>query len=468
MKTYRHQLFTSVIEEKIIKNILKAGDKLPSVRTIRRDYGLSVSTIQKGYDYLSFKGFVKSIPRKGYIVSDELQQDKKAEDKSIVPFSVDSDFRHKVSITSSRKQKFLGGNLNAAIPGDYIMPQKLVLKIMQQIIREKGAALLRYYPSNGSVELRELLSKRIARHGAFVPSEEILITDGALQSLYISLAVITKPNDIVAVESPCVFSILEVLSNLGLRTVDIPVRHTIGFDTDYLESVCKSSPIKAIVVTPNFHNPTGISMPEAKKKELYAIACQYDIPIIENDIYGDLYFGAIRPSTIRNYDDRGLVLTYSSFSKTVAPGLRLGWLSPGRYFSAAERLKFSLGRSVSAINQEMVIKLLSSVAYDRHLRFFRRYLQLQAAEITEQIRTFFPEKTLMSTPDGGFSLWNQLPQGTDMVQFFKSCNDFGVSFTPGKTFSLTNAFDFHFRATFFENITINTLHFIREIGLSIR
>ncbi|KQT31541.1 GntR family transcriptional regulator [Chryseobacterium sp. Leaf405] len=467
MRDYKYSIFTSIIEENINNGILRPGDQLPSIRKIKKDYSLSISSVQSGYDYLVFKGLVKSNPRSGFTVN--LQTKKILKEPmpvaSLVP--INSVFRKNLNLTSYRNQNTEITSLNAAVPSDFLIPQKLVLKTMQQIIREKGASLLRYYPTNGSEKLRELLSKRSALHGASLQQDEILITDGALQALYIALAVTTNPNDIIAVESPCVFSVLEVIANLRLRTIEIPVKSDTGFDTDSLKKACIQNTIKAIVVTPNFHNPTGLLMTDEKKKEIYNIASFHDIPIIENDIYGDLYFSGSRPSNIKNFDNTGLVLTFSSFSKTLAPGIRLGWLSAGRYLEKAETMKFSLGRSVSPMNQEVILKLLSTSGYDRHLRVFRHHLEHQAIKLVNQFNEYFPENSYTPIPKGGYSVWTQLPPKTDMLFFNTICEKFGITFTPGTTFSFTNSYDKFFRTVFSQQITDKSLDAIKKIGRSL-
>jgi len=464
MTDYKYKKFTDEIEKNITNGLLKPGDRLPSVRKIKDEYQISISSVQNGYDYLVYKGLVKSIPRSGYIVDYQLNKNSIFSDADFKPIPRNSVFRENLFATSHQVQHNEIIHLNAAVPSDFLIPQKLVLSAMQKAIREKGASLLRYYPSNGKEELRGLISKRSALHGELVQQDEIIITDGALQALYIALAVTTQPNDIIAVESPCVFSVLEVIANLHLRTVEIPVRNTTGIDLNILEHVCQKNNIKAIVVTSNFHNPTGILMSDKSKKDLYNIASSNDIPIIENDIYGDLYFNGTRPSTIRNYDNKDLVITVSSFSKSIAPGIRLGWLSAGRYFSSAERLKFALGRSVSPINQEVVIKLLSTLSYDRHLRSLRRQLELQAIKLVNHFNEYFPDEISTTIPQGGYSLWIQLEPDRDMEIFYKTCEKFGVSFTPGHTFSFTNNFDHCFRSVFSNRLSSETFEAIEKIG----
>ncbi|MFC7523093.1 PLP-dependent aminotransferase family protein [Parapedobacter sp. GCM10030251] len=467
MKDYRYSVFTSSIEAKITTGVLKPGDKLPSVRRIKEEYNLSTSSVQSGYDYLVFKGLVMSIPRSGYVVAAQTKKISGEPQIDLPPIPRDPIFRENVILTSNIKQHAEFASLNAATPSDFFVPQKLVLRTMQQVIREKGAALLRYYPTNGTDELRELLTRRSAGHGARVQPEELLITDGALQALYIALAITTTPNDIIAVESPCVFSVLEVIANLRLRTIEIPVRNKEGFDTDYLKNVCDKNAVKAIVLTPNFHNPTGLLLTDERKKEVLAIASHHHIPIIENDVYGDLYFRNPRPSNIRNFDTSGSVITFSSFSKTIAPGIRLGWMAAGRFLSKAERMKFSLGRSVSPLNQEVIAKLLGSATYDRHLRTFRRELERQAIQLAGQFSSYFPENTYTEIPQGGYSIWNKLSADVDMQGFYKSCETLGIHFTPGTTFSFTDAYDHCFRTIFSQRITAASIDAIKTLGCSL-
>src|SRR5690606_21931753 len=178
-------------------------------------------------------------------------------------------------------------------------------------------------------------------------------------------------------------------------------------------------------------------------------------------------FHSSRPSNIRNFDNSGLVITLASFSKTIAPGIRLGWLAAGRYFSSAERMKFSLGRSVSPMNQEIVVKLLSGTSYDRHLRAFRRHLERQAIQLIGHFNMFLPERSHIETPQGGYSIWNKLPVDTDMQRFYKTCKTYGVHFTPGSTFSFTDAYDHCFRAVFSQHISPVHLDAIQDIGHSL-
>lgn len=468
VKKYKYEIFTAKLEEAIQRGQLQAGDVLPSVRAIKAAYQLSTSSVQSGYDYLVFKGLVTSIPRSGYVVATALEGRNQIQTPDLPTIPRDAIFTQKMTQTSSRLEHSEQSSLHMATPATTFIPHALVLKTMQKVIRDKSTALLHYYPNTGSEELQSLIVKRAALHGAQVQSDELIVTDGALQALYIGLAAVTSPQDIIAVESPCVFSVLEVIANLRLRALEIPVRPKEGLDVAYLKKMCLQHPVKALVLTPNFHNPTGILLRDEKKEELYQLAVQHQMAILENDIYGDLYFQGERPINIKNFDTRGLVLTFSSYSKTVAPGLRLGWLAAGKYFAQAERLKFTLGRSVSPINQEVMIKLLQHPSYDKHLRIFRKNLERQAVQLVRQFNAAFPspypQALTTQAPEGGYSIWGQLPATTDKDAFYAHCKALGISLTPGETFSFTTAYESNFRAVYAQRITPADLALIKALG----
>lgn len=464
MHPYKYEIFTLVIEEQINKRILQSGDRLPSVREIKKRYHLSTSSVQSGYEHLAIKGLVESRPRSGYFVAHFRGENIPERNTSLLPVAKDPAFTKNVMLTSARNKPSESSSFNTTAPGDLLVAQKLILRTMQEVIREKGASLLRYYPANGLQELKKEIAKYMGAHGCSFNPEELIITDGALQALTIALGAVAHAGDVIAVESPCVFSVLETISSLGLKVIEIPVHYRNGFDTEYFKKVCIDNSIKAVVLTPNFHNPTGILMTDEAKKELLNIARVHQVPIIENDIYGDLYFGDKRPSCIKSFDTTGLVMTFSSYSKTLAPGIRLGWLHAGKFYSRSERLRFGLGRSVSPIYQELMLKLLQRNTYERHLRSFRKKLNDQAFRLLDALRKFFPEGSYFHRPQGGYSIWGQLPKETDMKAFYEYCETYKILFTPGATFSLDDEYSHHFRIVFAERINLESFALLESAG----
>ncbi|MCX2451213.1 PLP-dependent aminotransferase family protein [Pedobacter sp. PLR] len=469
MNKYRYEEISAEIALNITEGRLKPGHKLPSVRSLKQQYSAGLSTVQKAYELLIIMGLVECIPKSGYYVVLAKGWDNGSQIS--VPGQIrlrDELFRNNlqaISTSPDPNQRHRTSEFNVATPDDTFIPQKMILRNMQEVIREKGTKILRYYPPNGSEPLKEHITKRAAlNHGNF-DAEGLIITDGALQAFYIALASVTSPGDAVAIESPCVFSMLQVLRTLKLRIVEIPVLDPEGFDLNFLEETLKNIPIKAIALTPNFHNPTGFLMSDKNKLRLLQIATARDIPIIENDVYGDLNFHDHRPGNISSMDDSGLVMTFSSYSKTLASGIRLGWLFTGRYFKVAEQIKFALGSSVSPVYQETMLKILATTSYERHIRNFRMKLASQCYQTMELISTNFPDKTLISTPKGGYSIWLKLDKSIDMAKFHNHCQEIGVRFTPGHTFSFSNAFQQYFRIVFAVKYTRQSVDVLRQAGV---
>jgi len=468
MKSYKFEVFTNVIEKNIREGIFKPGQKLPSVREIREQYRISISTVQNGYEYLIISGLVASVPKSGYYVSNRPATDHEVLRTKHCPIVRDAIFKNHLALTTSLKMGRKISEFNVAAPGDLLIPQKLLLRTMQQVIREQAAGLLRYYPSNGLLELKDNIAKRAATYETVINPDELMITDGALQALYIALAAVCDAGDVIAVESPCVFSVLEVIRVLKLKVIEIPTDPKNGFDTDFFRKACEKNPVKAVIVTPNFHNPTGIILTDDQKITLLNIARLHNVAIIENDIYGDLHFQGHRPTTIKKFDDSGLVMTYSSYAKTLAPGIRLGWLSAGKFMERAEQVKFALGSTVSPLYQETINRLLRGSTYDRHVRSFRIQLAKNAYSAINLISTHFPENTSISTPSGGYNIWVKMPDETDMHYFYDQCEKIGIRFTPGYTFSFSNTFDKYFRVVIADTFSPKRMEAIRLVGQRLR
>lgn len=464
MKTYKFEIFTTVIEKNIREGIFKPGHKLPSVREIKEQYQISISTIQNGYEHLMISGLVESVPKSGYYVSNRPEIEREPVRIKHRLIARDATFKNHLALTTSLRMGRKISEFNVATPGDLVIPQKLLLRTMQQVIREQGAGLLRYYPSNGLPELKENIIKRAATYQTIINPDELMITDGALQALYIALAAVCNTGDVIAVESPCVFSVLEVIRVLKLKVIEIPTDPANGFDVDFFRKACKKNAIKAIIITPNFHNPTGIILTDEQKIMLLAVAHQYNVALIENDIYGDLHFQGHRPTTIKRFDDSGLVLTYSSYAKTLAPGIRLGWLSAGKFMERAEQIKFALGSTVSPLYQETINRLLRGSTYDRHVRAFRMQLAKSAYFAINLIKTHFPENTCIATPLGGYNIWVKMPNETDMIYFYNQCEKVGVRFTPGYTFSFSDTFDKYFRVVIADTFSQKRIEAIKLVG----
>jgi len=244
-----------------------------------------------------------------------------------------------------------------------------------------------------------------------------------------------QPGDTVAIESPVFFNLLQLLEVFRIRAVEIPSSPETGIIIEALEGAIEKYEIKACFVNPNFSTPTGSLVPDGKKRQLVELLTEHDIPMIEDDIYGDLHFSGERPLPAKSYDTRGLVLLCSSFSKTLAPGYRVGWVVPGRYRERVELAK-AVGNYATATPQQMAIReFLLDGGYDRNLRRIQREYAKRMEAVARAVERFFPPGTRVAAPEGGISLWVELPERADSLKLYRDAHEQGISFVPGPLFS---------------------------------
>uniref|UniRef100_UPI00037A90A8 aminotransferase-like domain-containing protein n=1 Tax=Cupriavidus sp. WS TaxID=1312922 RepID=UPI00037A90A8 len=287
----------------------------------------------------------------------------------------------------------------------------------------------------GHLALRQQIGLRYLGAGAPQPTEEIIVTSGALEALNLCLMAVTEPGDVVAIESPGFYASLQALERLRLRAVEIPVDSREGIDLDALENALERHPIKACWFMTQFQNPLGASMPEARKQALVELLARHRVPLIEDDVYGELYFGNRCPLPAKAFDQEGLVMHCSSFSKTLAPGFRVGWVAPGRFGDAIQRLRLMTTLSAGVPTQVALAEYLQHGGYDKHLRRLRHVLEMQQGQLIAAIGRHFPDSVRVSQPDGGYFLWVEFPEGFDALALHRAALEHGIGIAPGPIFS---------------------------------
>jgi DNA-binding transcriptional MocR family regulator len=271
--------------------------------------------------------------------------------------------------------------------------------------------------------------------GAEVSPDEIVITAGALEALNLALQVVTSPNDVVAIESPTFYGCLQAIEQAGRRVVEIPTHPREGIDLAALERTLNRVPIKACWLMTAFHNPLGATVPAASKQRLVQMLAGHDIPLIEDDVYAELYFGDERPRNTKVWDRAGLVLGCGSFAKSLAPGYRLGWVAAGRFASDVRKRKITTSLATSIPIQAAISRYLATGVYDRHLGRLRRALAQQQALLIAALKRHFPPGCLWTAPAGGYQLWVQLPKGSDALDLQVRALEHNISIAPGPIFS---------------------------------
>ena len=254
-----------------------------------------------------------------------------------------------------------------------------------------------------------------------------------------------KRGDIIAVESPTYFAVLRLIEKMGMLALEIDTDPQTGMVLEALEEAFDTMDIKAVLASPNFSNPLGCLMPEENKRALVNMLAERDVPLIEDDVYGSVYFGDKRPRAAKSYDLNNLVLSCSSFSKSLAPGYRIGWVLAGRYKKKVVELKQATFSATSSINQLAMAEFLSSGQYDRHLVRFRMNMHDQVEKGRYMIARSFPEGTCISNPQGGNVVWVEMPRGCNSIDIFNRALQKNIGVTPGILFSATRRFKNYLR-----------------------
>jgi DNA-binding transcriptional MocR family regulator len=283
--------------------------------------------------------------------------------------------------------------------------------------------------------LRHQIARRSLDWGCRLSENDLVITVGCTEALNLSLRAVANPGDTIAVESPTYFGFLQIIENLKMRALEIPTDPKDGICLNDLEAAIKKRTVKACVLMPNFQNPLGSCMPEEKKKQLVKILEQHDLPLIEDDLYGDLHHDNERPKPVKAFDKHGLVLLCSSFSKTLSPSYRVGWVAPGKFRAEVERLKLTNTVATASLPQMAIAEMLQNGGYDHYLRKIRRAFATQVQSTVRAISKYFPAGTKVTRPIGGFILWVELPKSVNAMQLYQKALDAKISIVPGPVFS---------------------------------
>lgn len=329
--------------------------------------------------------------------------------------------------------------LATAIPHADYLPFRQIQQSTLWAARQGLEALDYAFP--GKESFRRQIAQRMAVVGVPVTPDEVLVTNGAQEAIILGLRAVTRPGDIVAVESPSFPGILQALDVVGLRAIEIPTHPADGLSLEGLQLALEQWPLKACVVVANHSNPMGARMPDEHKKQLVSMLAAAKVPLIEDDIYGDLYHSGERPKPAKAFDRTDNVIYCSSFSKTISPGLRLGWMLPGRYMADARQQKYFSNLATSSISQLAVAHFLEQGGYDRYLRSARQHYREATERMRAAVARSFPEGTAVSRPQGGFVLWVHLPDGLSGTRIYHRAREDNINVAPGLMFSISGKFD---------------------------
>lgn len=417
----------------------KSGDRLPGVRQQAGLRDMSIATVISAYRQLEDQGFLEVRNRSGFYVKAQPTpqvQPPRVHVTTMRPAPVTGQDMVLQLIKAANNPAIV--QLGAAVPAAEFLPTRIIEQALTKAARQHRVRTANYEFSPGSIELRQQLARRLADSGCAVHPDNLLITNGCQEALTLALRSVTKPGDVVAIESPTFYGLLQVIESLGLEALEIPCTPQAGMSLEALELALGRWPVKACVVTPNFSNPLGCTMPDENKQRLTRMLKARDIVLIEDDIYGDLGFSQARPSLLKYWNED--VILCSSISKSLSPGLRVGWIAPGKYQPQIEYMKYVLNLATATIPQLAVADLLENGQYDRHLRRVRGEYAQAVARMTAAAIQYFPEGTKISQPLGGFVIWLELPGNIDSFALAKQALDHGISIAPGPVFSASKKY----------------------------
>lgn len=446
----RYEQLADDIAQSIRTGLLSRGDRLPSVRQTSTSRGISPSTVFQAYYLLEARGLISARERSGYFVTGGaiglpqlpephalVSSEATSVDVSELVFEILESVKSRTTVP-----------LGSAFPSPLLFPLGKLARTMAATVQAMDPWSTIRDLSPGDIELRRQIALRYMIDGLHVPIEEIVVTSGALEALNLCLSAVTRPGDTVIIESPTFYAALQAIERNGLRAVEVPGHPKSGIDLNALEDAIKRHRPKACWLMTNFQNPSGSLMPDDHKKALVTLLTQHQIPLIEDDVYGELYLGDKRPMPAKAFDTEGLVMHCSSFSKCLAPGYRIGWVAPGRYAQQVERIKLTTTLAASVPAQQTLANYLTKGGYDRHLRSLRHTLLVQQIKFVEAIEQYFPAGTRLTSPLGGYFLWVKLPDGVNALQVHRAALEQGISIAPGPMFSAQRGFNDYIRLNY--------------------
>ncbi|NMG33257.1 aminotransferase class I/II-fold pyridoxal phosphate-dependent enzyme [Azoarcus sp. TTM-91] len=445
----RYESLALETEQRIRDGLLRAGERLPSVRKACHSLRLSPSTVLKAYYLLESRGLIEVRPQSGYYVKARLSRPLPEPEMTRPPATSTalevSDFIFEI-LESVKDPAVVP--LGSSFPSPFLFPLARLGRFLAAAARHMDPLATVTDLPPGNEELRRQIALRYIAHGGALSPDEIVITSGAMEALNLCLQALTRPGDLVVVESPSFYAGLQAIERLGLRVVEIPTHPRDGISLPALAEALQRHPVKACLLMANFQNPLGSLMPEAHRRELVALLARHQVPLVEDDTYAELYFGKEAPLALKSLDRQGLVLHVSSFSKSLAPGYRIGWVAAGRYARAVQRLKLATSLATTVPVQIALADFMRQGAFDTHLRRLRGALELQEADMAAAVERHFPPGTRMTRPRGGYFSWVELPAGSDALALHRAALARGISIAPGPIFSAKREYGHCIRLNF--------------------
>jgi DNA-binding transcriptional MocR family regulator len=445
---------------------LRVGDRIPSVRRLSKQHSVSISTAVQALRHLENQRLIEARPKSGFFVSRQPQELAEPEE-SRPPRSA------RYVVTPSLQREYIEAfsaphavPLGAVVPASSMFPGERLARLVAATARRNPTLTVKYpVYSPGAEELRRVIARRALDCGVRLGAGDVIVTAGALEAVMLALRAVARPGDAIALESPTHFMLLQAIEGLGMKALEIPTHPRSGLSIDALDLASqKRGAVRALLLVPTFSNPLGATIPEEHRKRLVELCAEREIAIIENDVVGEVSFEEPRPRPLKSWDKTGNVLLCSSFSKTIAPGLRIGWIAPGRYQQQVEMLRLAGFTFAPHIPQLALAQFITNGGYDLHLRKLRGSLREQAGRLRETVAASFPADSRVTKPRGGYVLWVELPARIDAVELFRRARAENITLAPGPLFTSTDRFRNCIRLSFAHNWSRTIEDAIARVG----
>lgn len=438
-KEFLYDKIASGIADQIKSGLLKPGDKLPSVRLLCQEFNVGMNTAKRVFLELESQSLVDSRPQSGYFVSRQSYKELPLPDVSrpslIASEQEPNELISKVYANMGREDLTL---FSIAAPSGELLPLAKLKKEIINASRTLKDGGTKYESAQGNINLRRMVAVRSLAWAGNLQEDDLITTNGGMEALAFCVMALAKPGDTIAVESPCYPGILQLALSLNLKVLELPTHPVTGIEIDALEQLIPE--INICLLIPNFNTPLGSCMPDENKEKVVNLLSRHKIPLIEDDVYGDIYFENKRPKCCKSFDKEGNVLWCSSVSKNLAPGYRVGWIAPGKYKDKILKLKLTQTISSTSITHEAVANFLKTGKYENHLRFFRKTLKDNCQNYERTIIEYFPTDTKISRPQGGLTLWIELNPTINTIQLYDLAMEKNISISPGRMFTLQDQF----------------------------
>jgi DNA-binding transcriptional MocR family regulator len=440
-RDHKYEQVAASIADLIESGALRPGDPLPSVRELSRQRSVSITTVLQGYYALEARGLIEARPRSGFYVHTHLPAVLlEPEISSPPPDPASVSVRELVMMILRDAQNPRLIQLGAAHPNPALTATGKLNRILASLTRRSRDVGASYDIPPGPEPLRAQIARRAVATGCNLSPDDIVTTSGCSDAMNLCLRAVCRPGDTVAIESPICFDTLQYLEVLGLKALEIPTHPRDGISLEALRFAIAQMPVHVCVVISNFNNPLGSCIPDDNKRELVRLLAAHDIPLIENNIFGEICFEGQPPTVAKAYDRKGLVMLCSSFSKDLCPSYRVGWVVPGRFKNEIEWLKYITSIAAPTLPQLAIAEFMASGAHGYHLRHIRQAYARSVVGLLQAASRYFPPGTRVTRPSGGFVVWVQLPETVDSLKLYRLALAEGIAIAPGGLFSPTNGY----------------------------